>query len=158
MARPKIRPEFKESDLGINPHVGILQVPIVDVSIDGQFKTDSEGIHLPAIAKMEYTPFTKLFSKREHRLIISRCTPAAKSLYLWIMYEIEVSKDYIWINKHRYLKETLTSLNTFKKALTELHRYSLITPTTIKDVYWINPEYFFKGSRITKYSKNLKEI
>ncbi len=45
----------------------------------------------------------------------------------------------------------ITSINTYKKGLNDLIRYGVVSQTTIKDTFWINPEFFFKGSRTGKY-------
>jgi hypothetical protein len=51
----------------------------------------------------------------------------------------------------------ISSLNTYKDAIKELIKYGFVNSTTVQDVYWINPEFFFKGDRLKKYSSNVKK-
>jgi len=50
-------------------------------------------------------PFTKVFTKAGLRLHVNTLTPNAKSVYLWIMYELDPNVDYLEINKKRYVQE-----------------------------------------------------
>ena len=154
--RTKVKPDFDKLKLGINPHISTLVIPIVSQTLSNQYKIDSEGNKLPVDIEMEYTSYTKLYRSKSRKVLVNRLTASAKSLFLWLMYEIKAGEDYIWINKDRYLEETLTSYNTYKKGLLELHRYAFITPTKVKGVYWINPDFFFNGSRVKKYPKHCK--
>lgn len=158
MARPKIKPDFKEENLGINPFIQTLVIPIVSKLLEGQYRIDSDGIKVPVELEMEYTPYCKLYSTSGHRKIISNLTSNSSKLLLWIMYDIKHGKDYLWINKHRFMEENKVSINTFKKSLLELQRYAIIVPSPVKEVYWINPEYFFKGSRVNKYAEKVDMV
>jgi hypothetical protein len=74
------------------------------------------------------------------------------------MFEIDAGEDYLWINRERCLTENDISLNTYKKAIDELIKNGLITYTTVKDIYWINPNFFFHGDRVRKYKDNVKIV
>jgi hypothetical protein len=115
---------------------------------------------LKGISKIEgldNTQFTKVYCSPENRKIRNAFSLRAKEMYLWLLDEIEYGKDYIWINKDRYMKEmNISSMNTYKDALNELIRYGHLTETITKGVYWINPEFFFKGNRVTKYPKKVR--
>ena len=133
------KPEVNEVMLGIIPYVSSLTIPVVRKLFEKQYKKDDEGDLIPVQQEIEYTEFTKIYTNRERRIIINNLSDKAKSLYLWLIYEIESGKDYIWINKIRYMEElSIKSIDTFKNALIELIRYSLLSLTVIKDVYWIN--------------------
>jgi hypothetical protein len=50
----------------------------------------------------------------------------------------------------------IKSVRTFVDAVKELCRYGLLSPcVNIKNVYFINPDMGFRGSRVKKYPKNL---
>lgn len=85
------------------------------------------------------------------------CTPKAKDLCWFIIYELNSQQDWLWINKERYMKESHVSLNTYKAAVLELDRYGILQPTVYKDTYWVNPMFFFHGDRIKKYPSKIKE-
>lgn len=122
----------------------------------GSYTKDGEH-WLPSGHFVEQQPATRLYHQVENRLLVSLLSPGAKSLFLWIMYELDVSKDYLWINKERYMKENnITSINTYKEARNQLITSLVITPTIYTDTYWINPKIFFCGSRVTKYPDHLE--
>lgn len=119
---------------------------------------DEDGDLLPAKKEVEATPFVKLYVTSERRLIISKLSTASKELFLWIMLEVDAGKDALWINKERFMLENNTSLNTYKKGMDELIRYAFLAYTVVREVYWINPDFFFRGDRVSKYPNNIKHI
>ena len=82
----------------------------------------------------------------------------ARDLFLWITYELDSGKDFLWINKVRYMKECTVSLNTYKESILDLTTAGVITPTVYHDTYWINPLFFFNGDRIKKYQDKLTTV
>lgn len=150
------KPKFTYAQLGHNPCVNSgFVVEVNSITFKDQYKKDSSGLLLPVNTEVENVPYTKVYVTSSRRIIISGLSPSAKELYLWIFFEIEHGKDALWINKDRFMLENHTSLNTYKKALDELIRYALLAFTVVKDVYWINPDFFFKGNRIEKYPDNI---
>ncbi len=149
------KPVFETSDLGVNPCVNSLQILVYKVEFKNQYKF-VENMYLPASKEVEKVPYTKLFCSSERRLLINALSPRSKELYLWLMFEITSGDDYIWINKQRYMSEnSISAVNTYKEAVRELVRYAFLSPTIKTGVYWINPNFFFKGDRISKYPKNI---
>ena len=153
------KPKFDVKTLGVNPCVNSgFVIPVNKLEFVDQYKLEADGTFLPLKLEVEAIPYSKIYVTSDRRLIISNLSPSTKELFLWILYEIESGKDYLWINKDRFMLENHTSLNTYKKALDELIRYALLAFTVVKDVYWINPDFFFKGDRVSKYPKNIKHI
>ena len=101
--------------------------------------------------------FVKVFNTSKNRKKISSLSSKSKDLFLWLLYSIEESKDYVKIDKERYMEESKTSLNTFKKSVEELIKESIISSTIYRDIYWINPLFFFNGSRYEKYKDHVVE-
>jgi len=158
MGHSNKKPQFSEESLGVNPFVNDLEILVREIEFKNQYKK-SDDILLPVTQDIEYTEYTKLYSSSERRQITNNLTLRAKEMFLWLMYELEAGKDYIWINKVRYMNELqIKSVNTFKEAIENLTRYGYITPTIIKDVYWINPDLFFRGDRVKKYKNKLNKI
>ena len=151
------KPELKEHLLRANPLVNmgfsILTVSVADKSV---FKTDNDGIHLPNEYIMEKETSTRVYTKSEHRLFITQLSDKSKSLYLWLLYEIEPGKDYLWINKERYKQESKTSDNTYRAAIEELVNNLVLAPSLVRNVYWINPRLFFSGNRVNKYPNHVE--
>lgn len=151
------KPKYDYKTLGINPFSLSLEIKVKELELLNAYKKEGDD-WMPVTNEIEDTPFTKMFITAERRIIVSNLSPAAKELYLWIMFEIDAGKDALWINKERYMLENHTSINTYKKALEDLIRYAIISQTVVQGVYWFNPDFFFRGDRIKKYPKNLKYI
>jgi len=171
MGRVKLKPDFTEEQLGINPLTQSMEIPIKSMStkasmVDLKDVTfDDDMLLIGKTSKVENTYFVEkelkgtYYCRAGYRLHVNSRTPKAKSLLMWVMWDIEYNKDYIWINVDRYMNETDTSLNTYKDAVTELCREAILAPIVgFQNMYWINPVIFFKGNRVTKYPKNLKRV
>lgn len=147
--------------LGRNPFIKGLTINVNKIAIKNVYKSsgdkacDGSIIQEPVYSKADSTPFTKFYIGSELRKIRSLITPRGKELLLWIMDELEAGKDYVEINRKRYMKELhIKSLNTYKTAVSDLVRYGIIALTLKQDVFWINPEFLFRGSRVRKYKSN----
>lgn len=153
------KPKFRYSDLGKNPCANSLEIPVRTLTMKHQFVKDKEDDMLVNVeVVVETTPSVHLYVTAERRKLVAALSTSAKELYLWIMFEIESGEDALWINKDRFMEENSTSLNTYKKSVEELVRYAFIAFTVVKDVYWINPDFFFKGKRIDKYPTKIKHL
>ena len=149
------KPKFRYDDLGKNPCTISLVIPVNILTIKHQYEKDKDDDMLVNVQlELEYTEYCKVYASSERRKLVSSLSPCAKELYLWLLYEIKYGQDALWINKERFMEENTTSLNTYKKAIEELIRYAFIAYTVVKDVYWINPDFFFKGDRLKKYPNN----
>jgi hypothetical protein len=160
VGRPRIKPDIDEGTLGINPFIGNLKIIASVVKSEDRYKlhdkNSSEPIFEYANYEFEYTPYCKVFSDSKRRLHVNKLTTRAKDLLLWLMMEIDKNKDYIWINKERYMSECgVNSMNTYRAAIGDLVEYGFITRTKEMNTYWINPNYFFNGNRLTKYPDNI---
>lgn len=152
------RPKYDEEELGMNPFTNSLVIKYFGIPTK-EYEVVEDGIKLNKEIKIENEVYTKLFTTAENRVIITRMSSSAKSLLLWICYEIDSSKDFLWINRERYMLEAeIKSNTTYLEAVKELVRYGFIIYSTIKDVFWINPSFIFKGNRIKKYPNNLKKV
>ncbi len=164
------KPKFSKEDLGINP---LIQDLVVDrrkmTSKKNYIEIDSckreDGIITEVNnSSMQETSFyveqdkaTKVYTKSDLRLHIMTLSTRAKELYLWLIYELEKNEDYVWINVDRYMEECdISSSTTYQNTVKDLHKFGVICPTVVKDVYWINPLFFFNGSRIEKYPTKVK--
>ena len=156
----ELKPEINKNNLGVNPlTVNDLEIKVVEKVYTGSFKhKDGDIIHNTGL--IEYDSCTKVYNKASNRLFASKLTAGSKSLLLWLIFEMDYNEDYIWINKTRYMEENdISSINTYKKAITELTRYCVIYPMLGKrNVYWINPRLMFNGNRITKYPDSVIKI
>jgi len=147
-----MKPHVLPEELGANPFVKKLVIPVVVRKEFGKIAKDDQGHYKSATFEVEYTSHTKLFCTPEKRFITNQLSPRAKELLLWVMYQLTNAQDYIWINKKMYMEENnITSIDTYKKAIVDLVLKEFLTPTIKADVYWINPDMIFKGDRLNKY-------
>jgi hypothetical protein len=102
---------------------------------------------------LENIPYTKVFEVAGAKKRVMSLPVRGKELLLYFMHSIDSGADALWIDRASYMKAYgIKSVNTFKDAVRSLSESLFIYPhATFKDVYWINPHYFFKGSRMMKY-------
>ena len=148
------KPLFTEADLGINPHINTLLIPVVKWEDVTSFKKDEEIFNFNTY-DIEVEKKVSIYKSKERRLLYNKLKPTTCKLYLWIQQETKDNKDYLWINKERYIEETETTYKTYKQSVDELVAYCVITPTNTRDVYWLNPSLFFSGNRLKKYPNNI---
>ncbi len=150
-------PKIDEADFQNNPLTGSDFKILIHRRQDKNKLELIDGIYVPVEIELERDEYCKIYTKSENRKIVAQLSPSAKSLFLWIVYELENGKDYLWLNKRRYMEEnSVSSINTYKKAIAELARLTFVCASIVKDVYWINPKLMFSGSRINKYPKNIE--
>lgn len=151
------RPHIEKDRLGQNPFLINLRIPVNNITIPHQFKADGEGLVLPVEIELEKEVICKIYLDAARRKQMVEMSPRAKDLLLWIMYETDAGKDFIWINKTRYMVECgVKAYNTYKDAVRELVSHSFIQPTILLHVYWINPHLFFNGSRLLAFPDNVQ--
>ncbi len=142
-----------ESKLGLNPLVNNLQIEATKLTDINKFVL-FEGVQVPVSTLIEKRQNTKLFYCSGCKDMVYNLSPGAKSLYLYVLYNLEGGQDWIQINVQWYMtKNSIKSINTYKEAAKELCRYLFLSKSVdYNDVYWINPMLFFSGNRIAKYS------
>lgn len=150
------KPEINENKIGVNPFTVSLVIQVNKNVIPNAFRQE-DGVWIQATIEQEVTPFVKVYRTREHRLIISSLSGSAMKLLEWIRSVIPSGADYLWINKERFMEENNLSLNTYKKALNELCLNAILNKVVNNDYYWINPNFFFFGSRVNKYPDRVIE-
>jgi len=150
---PKEKRILLEKQIGGNPFY--VNIPVVKRPT-GKYYEDMDGIKLPEEVLQDSEPYTKIFVGKLNREIINKLPDRSKSMLLWILQELEAGRDYVYIPRKRYMEELeISSTTTVTNALAELGRVSFITPTVVKDIYWINPMFIFRGDRVKKYSKTI---
>lgn len=150
------KPEIDREKLGNNIFLTNLKIPVNKLTLHGQYKADKDGDILPVEIELERDMSVRVYIDSARRKQMVALSARGKDLLLWLVYELEGGKDYIWINKDRYMNECgVKSYNTYKEAVNELVRNSFIQATTVSRVYWINPHLFFNGSRINAFPDNV---
>lgn len=155
MGRKRVHPEIIESELGANPFLTGLEIAVTKKINKVINKFGDEDIRE---YELEATPYTKLFQVKDAKVQVSDLPLRSKELYLHILHAIKGTKDYIWIDRVEYMEAMkIKALNTFKAAVRDLALGGYVCRhETVPDLLWINPHFFFKGSRINKFKNKLK--
>lgn len=152
--KEKKKPDLSKESLGINPFSEWLEVLVnkrVKSTINKFGDEDIKDI------EFEATPYTKVFGVESARKQVCKLPIRSKELYLDIMHALVSSQDAIWIDRSDYMNRMrITSINTYKGAIAGLTMNAYIAKhDTIREVFWINPKFFFRGSRLSKYPKRI---
>lgn len=152
--------EKQQLESAYNPFKADLQIPARNLSIQRKVvetKDIQDGIivrqpdTLTTSVIVEDMPYTRVYNPAGYRLHINSLSPNAKSVYLWFVYELESNYEWLYLNKRRYKLECGGTWNDLQSGLIELSHAGIINPSIVKDVYWINPRFFFNGNRLNKY-------
>lgn len=152
--RIKKKPDLSPEKIGINPFTEGLEIPITKKH---QKVLNKFGVEDEREFDLEKTAYTKVFEVKAHKKQVVDLPIRCKELYLWLIHSIRAGQDIIWIDRHDYMRQNeIKSPNTFKEAIKGLCDNVYIYPhATLRDTFWINPHFFFKGSRINKYPNNV---
>jgi len=147
------RPDVDPLRVGVNPlSISGFSIPVSCVPVEGRYSMDKDGVWLPAEVELERDEKAALYIGSSRRLAWMGMGNAPMRLMLWMVFELDTGRDYVWVNVRRYLSESGVSLNTYKSGVEDLCRYGFIHPMIgYKDVYWVNPAYCFRGSRTRAY-------
>lgn len=140
------------SSFGINPFLSDFKVVVNVQGKEGLYKKDEDD-WLPVEYEYERDKKVNVYVDRKCRLVVAGLSNSAKCLYLHLLYEVEYGCDYIEVNVERYMRENgISSLNTYKSGLSELRKFGIMANIEgHKGIYWINPKYFFAGSRVEHF-------
>lgn len=160
MARIKKKLVLDSSMLGVNPFTKSLSIPVNRLYKKVVNKFGNPDFE---VRDLEATKYTRVFEVRGYKDKMVALPIRSKEMLLWLIHNIDVAVDFIRIDRVDYMKKhKIKSLNTFKDAAKELSgedKYIMPCegkPSEVKDVYWINPYYFFKGNRALKYPMNVE--
>lgn len=152
-------------DFGSNPFVGgDFKIKVRKTLDFNKLKYDG-GDLIPTELIMEQERYVKMYcgdkrQKKKDNEGLEYLTDGLP-LFMWIAMKIEAGSDYVFLDKKAYMKaKGITSDNTYRKALYDICCRGVITPVTAKGArgyYWINPRFFFCGSRVNKYPDNVEE-
>lgn len=150
MARKKEKPNLSIENIGINPFTSGLEIYAIKKQRKVKNKFDVDDV-LENV--LEAAPYTKVFEVSGATKQVCDLPIRAKELYLYLIHAIAGKQDCIWIDRVAYMnKMGIRSVNTFKQAVIDLAWGDYVAPhVKFVDVLWINPHFFFKGSRMNKY-------
>lgn len=79
-------------------------------------------------------------------------------LFLWICSTIKRKEDRYWLNVPKFMREADITINTVKSGIKELIDSNIIALTDVKGVYFINPNFIFRGNRVDNYEDLVKVV
>lgn len=137
--------------------------------ITNKGKEDEQVKEYTSESLKEQGKFVRVFTDETRKRIKASLSPRAAHLLLWIMEEMKIGEDLVVMRPKDYInaceypdketgKVTKVSPNTYKEAINDLVNKAIIAKTGLHETYFINPSYFFNGSRAKKYSKNVDYI
>jgi len=76
----------------------------------------------------------------------------SKEMLLWIIGRLRSGEDVVLIHPENYMALfAIASVSTVRKAIKGLIAANMLAKTDVRNVYFINATYFFRGSRIRKW-------
>lgn len=165
-SKRSLKPDIDPKKLGKNPFIEHLVITVSKLAIKDQYTVEKirlddgsfDKVYLPAFSPAESDEMTRVYTCSTNRKELSVLSARAKELYMFLLYNIDYNEDWVWLNRALYMKENnISATNTFITARNELVALGVISIAVKKDVFHINPKYFFKGNRINKFSKQVKE-
>jgi hypothetical protein len=76
----------------------------------------------------------------------------SKEMLLWLIGRLRSGEDVVLIHPENYMALfDIASVSTVRKAIQGLIRADIIAKTDVRNVYFINANYLFRGSRIRKW-------
>lgn len=150
---PYPKPFFTHETEGNNFYVNkTFQVPYSVHIKEGAF-TFKDNIKTPYTFESEQIPSVKLYISKENRFKVNQLSVGAKELFMWILFACPKTEDLYWLNRKRFMYEcNVKSLTSYLKYVKQLTKANIIAPTgQTKDVFWINPNFFFRGDKLEKY-------
>lgn len=87
--------------------------------------------------------------------VMSELSASGKDLLFYIMRYLGSSRDTIELKEEVYIKRMNVSDRTFRRAREELINLILVKKKSRKDVYFVNPQYLFRGSRLRAFPESV---
>lgn len=79
----------------------------------------------------------------------------SKEMFLWMIGRLRSGEDLILIVPEKYMKEfDIASVKTVRTAIKGLINAGIIAKTDVRNVYFVNANYLFRGSRIRKWPEH----
>jgi hypothetical protein len=79
----------------------------------------------------------------------------SKEMFLWMIGRLRSGDDLVFIHPEKYMALfDIASVSTVRKAIKGLINADIIAKTDVRNVYFINANYLFRGSRIRKWPEH----
>lgn len=172
-SRPTKIPKTDKASAGDNPFKKHLRIPVTPSTdrfqlLDEDDKLFSKSIYIATeeqkarVFAGDFRPFLiengyiRLFTNTGLKEIMLSFKASTNTLLLYILLRVENGSDLFLINKqHLVDRLKLFSKDTLYNAINELIDKGVIAKSSEKHHYWINPGFFFNGSRPNLFPENV---
>jgi len=154
MGRKKV---YFEELLQLNPFVENLTLESVSFCKKESYVSVKSNLNaIVSFYTVDKNGFCKVFNDEHQYERIKLLKHSTRSFLMYIIYHLPSSKDYIRLQFSKVTCDVgIKCPITFKKCIQELIDNEFIKLSECEDVYWVNPLFFFKGSRIEKYKEKV---
>lgn len=105
---------------------------------------------------IDESPYTKMYHR--YAGIIKNLNVPALRLFVYIIINIGIKKDYVFLQRKTCLEfagYNEKSKKSYYSALQELIDLGVIAESTVDNKYWVNPNVLFNGSRVDLFKENI---
>jgi hypothetical protein len=126
-----------------------------DVSIPSPFKSRYEFVYMDkerGAIKIDVSASCRIYVDAVFNEDRNNLSLRSKEMFLWMIGKLRSGEDVVLIHPENYMALfDIASVSTVRKAIKGLINADIIAKTDVRNVYFINANYLFRGSRIRKW-------
>jgi hypothetical protein len=128
------------------------------VSINSPFKSRYEFVYMDkdrGNVKVDVSASCRIYVDPVFNEDRNNLSLRSKEMLLWLIGRLRSGEDVVLIHPENYMALfDIASVSTVRKAIKGLIAADMIAKTDVRNVYFINANYFFRGSRILKWPEH----
>jgi hypothetical protein len=129
-----------------------------DVSIPSPFKPRYEFVYMDkerGAIKIDVSASCRIYVDAVFNEDRNNLSLRSKEMFLWMIGKLRSGEDVVLIHPENYMALfDIASVSTVRKAIKGLINADIIAKTDVRNVYFINANYLFRGSRIRKWPEH----
>jgi hypothetical protein len=129
-----------------------------DVGIPSPFKSRYEFVYMDkdgGAIKVDVSASCRIYVNSVFNEDRNNLSLRSKEMFLWMIGRLRSGEDVVLIIPENYMALfDIASPSTVRKAIQGLIKADIIAKTDVKNVYFINANYLFRGSRIVKWPEH----
>lgn len=129
-----------------------------DVSIPSPFTSRYEFVYMDkdkGAIKVDVSASCRIYVDAVFNEDRNNLSLRSKEMFLWIIGRLRSGEDVVRIHPENYMALfDIASPSTVRKAIQGLIKADIIAKTDVRNVYFINANYLFRGSRIRKWPEH----
>ena len=136
----------------INPFIQTLAVPYIRI-IKRDVPTHKTSLEERDYFEVEAQRHTRVYRDTERLKDILKFSVGGLRLYLWLIYSVRSSQQYIKIDEHKLTVQFECSGKQVQRMRQELIAAAVLAKKENNE-YWINPIYFCAADRLKTFPEN----